>query len=144
MTQQTGALLRAVLILKIGVTLVCWAGPMLLLHPAQFEMLGFPVPEPFLYIRLLGMAYLALVVGYAYGYRVALKGYFPSAAVAIGIVSNGGAAMIILAFLLSGKTEEFSPIAYNLMVLSGGLLGLITLGLVLAAYRERKAASLKI
>ena len=55
------------------------------------EWLGFVVPNPPVFLRLLGMAYLALAVGYAFGLRDSLGGKYPIGTVWVGIVGNGGA-----------------------------------------------------
>ncbi|MEM7437678.1 MAG: hypothetical protein AAF436_21170, partial [Myxococcota bacterium] len=80
---------------KVGFTLVAWAVPLLVLPASVLEgFVGF-VPDPILWVRLLGWAYLALCVGYLGGLRSAQRGTFPRGVVAMGIVSNGGAAILL-------------------------------------------------
>ena len=82
-------LIFAVLIAKIVLTLFCWCLPLLLFPPAWFLRLGVPLPEPVIFARLLGAAYLALIVGYSFGLGEIKRGIFPNQAVWMGIVSNG-------------------------------------------------------
>ena len=60
------------------------------------------MPEPQLFLRLLGMAYTALIVGYAFGLRDARSGRYPAGVVWVGIVSNGGAFVMLAVAALLG------------------------------------------
>lgn len=86
---------RRVLAAKILVTALLWAGPALLFPAPWFPLVG--VPEPPLahvvFVRLLGAAYLALIAGYALAWRSPVR---HPAAILVGIVSNGLAALVIL------------------------------------------------
>jgi hypothetical protein len=87
--------LRRVLAVKILATLALWAAPALLLPPPWFAMFGIPEPpaEHLIFVRLLGAAYLALVVGYALAWRAPAR---HPGAILVGIVSNGLAALVIV------------------------------------------------
>ncbi len=50
---------------KIALTVVAWCIPLLLFPASLLARLGFPIPTPDVFVRLLGMAYLAL--GYGFG-----------------------------------------------------------------------------
>ena len=86
--------LSKVLIFKITFTVLGACVPLLLLPVSVLQALGFVVPEPQIFLRLLGMAYAALIVGYGFGLRDSLRGTYPGSVVWMGIVSNGGAAML--------------------------------------------------
>lgn len=90
--------LAKVLFAKIAVTILLWAGPLLFL-PLSFLERRCRVPDlrPVAnFIRLLGMAYVALLVGYAFGYVAERQGHYPDGVVWAGIVSNGGAFLVLL------------------------------------------------
>ena len=65
--------LSKVLFIKILLTVFIWCIPLLFYPATWLHWLGFPVPEPQIFLRLLGMAYTALVVGYCFGLRTAMK-----------------------------------------------------------------------
>ena len=83
--------LAKVFAIKIGATLVCWCLPLILLPASAIEAAGFPKQDSYMFVRMLGWAYLALCVGYWFGLRSALEGKRPLAPIWVGIVSNGGA-----------------------------------------------------
>ncbi len=84
--------LARVLQAKIAITVLAWRGPLLTFPSDLFVQLGFPPPEPEGFVRLLGMAYLALTLGYWFGLQELRNGTYPAATVRVGIVSNGGGA----------------------------------------------------
>ena len=83
--------LAKVLIFKISATLLFWSLPLICFPPWLIEELGFPRQETYMFVRLLGWAYLALCVGYYFVLRSALKGKRALGPIWVGIVSNGGA-----------------------------------------------------
>ena len=113
-----------------ALTIVAWCVPLLLFPASLLEALGFPVPEPQLFLRLLGMAYTALVVGYVAGLGSARRGEYPEATVVVGIVSNGGAFTILCIAAAMGTWSSWGSLAQLLMW--GSLVGTggITAGLV--------------
>lgn len=130
--------LESVLLAKIALTVAAWCVPLLLLPASLLEAMGFPVPEPRLFLRLLGMAYTALVVGYAFGLRSVRRGEYPEGVVWVGIVSNGGACLILLLAAALGTWSAWGGFAQ--VVMWGSLLGTggITAGLVrFGLLRER-------
>lgn len=122
--------LSKVLIAKIVLTTLLWSVPPLFLPSCVFVWLGFPEPRPLVFLRLLGMAYTALVVGYAFGLREALKGQRPLGVVITGIVSHGGACLLLALYGLAGAWSEWGSCARIFMW--GSLLGTgaITAGLI--------------
>ena len=122
--------LSKILAFKIALTVAVWCVPMLLFPAAWLQSLGFPVPEPQLFLRLLGMAYTALVVGYAFGLRATIQGTYPTGVVWVGIVSNGGAFLLLAGAAVLGAWAAWGTIAQAIMW--GSLLGTgaITAGLI--------------
>ena len=109
--------------------MLAWALP-LLLPRDLLASLGFPVPEPILFLRFLEMAYTALVVGYVLGYLKARIGEYPAQAVWVGIVSNGGAAVILALGAVRGAWSQWGALARISMWFSLFAVTLITLGLL--------------
>ncbi|PCJ71182.1 MAG: hypothetical protein COA62_00730 [Rhodobiaceae bacterium] len=126
--------LQKVLVLKISVTALLWAGPLLLLPESAFEALMGQVPDPINYARLLGLAYLALMTNYICGFIDASKGVVPWTTIYTGLVSNGGGALLLVYLSVTGSGSP-SP----LTLVSIGLVGVITLGLTISWARLRSS-----
>jgi hypothetical protein len=115
---------------KIALTVLPWCIP-LLLFPAEFlAELGFPVPVPEIFFRLLGMAYLALVLGYWFGLQQLRAGTYPSTAVWVGILSNGGACTLLGTHGFQAAWSGWGTFAQIFMWASLAGTGAITAGLV--------------
>ena len=99
-------LLRGVLVFKIFATLTLWSGPLLLFPVSTFEALMGQAPEPISYARLLGVAYLALIVNYAGGYMLARQHIAPWITIFTGLVSNGGGLLMLLYLYVKSRSEE--------------------------------------
>jgi hypothetical protein len=123
--------LEAVLWFKILVTAVLWAFPLLFSPVSVFRRLGFPVPEPMVFARLLGAAFLALGVGYVLGLRTLHGGRYPADTVLVGLVSNGLACGLLVAYGLAGAYAPWGRAARVYMWISALATGLVTLGLLL-------------
>lgn len=123
-------ILAAVLVAKITLTICLWSIPPLLFPPCWLRTLGFPVPEPRIFLRLLGMAYLSLAVGYLHGLQCLLGGVYPSDTVLVGIVSNGGAFVLLAISARQSIWKEWGFLARVIMWISLVGTGVITLGLV--------------
>jgi hypothetical protein len=83
--------LSKVFIFKFAATVAFWCIP-LLLFPSEFlAVLGLPPQSSYMFVRMLGWAYLALCVGYAFGLKASLQGQRAAGPIWVGIVSNGGA-----------------------------------------------------
>lgn len=102
-------ILRTTLIAKIVITLVFWVSLPLVFPECLLGFLFGETPEPtplyqalVLNTRLMGVTFLALVTAYAFGLRAIVGNQFPYAIVYVGLVSNGGAALLILVAALTG------------------------------------------
>ena len=88
--------LSILLWIKIVGTFFPVALPLLVFPMARINQLsGFESSDPALF-RLYGMAILALLVGYASGYVQVQGGVYPVGIVAMGLVSNFGAFIVLL------------------------------------------------
>lgn len=94
--------LRGLLIRKIVITAVFWCVPLILFPPSLFVLLGIPSPQPLIFVRLLGIAYCALLIGYYGGIKALDKHQDPIVVLNMAIVSNGGAGLIFLYFGITG------------------------------------------
>lgn len=116
-------------IVKILATLLFWCVP-LLLFPAQWlAAIGLPDQSTYMFVRLLGWAYLALCVGYAFGLRASLDGVRAPGPIWAGIVSNGGASAFLLYFGISGAWSSWGALLQLLLWSSALMTTLITLAL---------------
>jgi len=123
--------LSKVLAAKIVITILAWALPLLFFPRGLLVNLGFPAPEPEIFLRLLGIAYMALVVGYALGFRKTLRNEYPLVAVWVGIVSNGGATIVLVIGAVTRIWSHWGPLAQLYMWLSLASSATIALGLML-------------
>lgn len=126
--------LKKVLVLKISVTALLWAGPLLLFPESAFEALMGQVPDPINYARLLGLAYLALMTNYICGFIDASKSVVPWTTIYTGLVSNGGGVLLLVYLSVTGSGSP-SP----LTLVSIGLVSVITLGLTISWVRLRSS-----
>jgi hypothetical protein len=122
--------LSAVLVAKITLTILLWVVPLLFFPISWLHRSGFAVPEPHLFLRLLGMAYVSLVVGYAFGLRSAWRGIYPADAVWAGIVSNGGAFLLLAISAVNDVWSSWGLLARMAMWISLAGTGAITVGLL--------------
>ena len=123
--------LSKVFLIKIVLTATVWCVPLLLSPLSLLRYLGFDLASPEIFIRLLGMAYGALLVGYVFGLRAASSGIYPAGPVWVGIVSNGGAFLLLCIAAVQGSWASWGAVAR--MVMWGSVIGtgLITFSLVL-------------
>ncbi len=110
--------LRGLLVRKIGITGIFWCVPLLFFPSSWFVVLGVPVVEPLLFLRLLGAAYMALLVGYYMGLEEIEKGESPVVVIHMGIVSNGFAGLILAYFGVTGAWLAWGAGAQVFMWLS--------------------------
>ena len=68
----------------------------IIVFSSLFIGLGIPAPQPILFIRLLGAAYLALIVGYIFGFNDLNQGKNIQDVIWVAIISNGMASIILL------------------------------------------------
>jgi hypothetical protein len=114
--------LSLLLITKIGVTGLLVAAPFLLLSKSKLEKSTSITTPTSVFFRLYGVAITALLVGYAFGIPTAEDGRFPWGVVCMGTVSNGGAAILLLAYSQGNKQNR----------VLAAFFGLIALGLIAA------------
>ena len=128
--------LARVLGTKIVLTVVLWAAPLLFFPTSLLALFGIPVPDEMAFIRLLGAAYWALIVGYSFGLVEIRRGHHPTGIVWMGIASNGLACVILLWFGATGGFASWPPRGQAFMWLSAAL----TLTLTAFLYRHRLPA----
>jgi hypothetical protein len=131
--------LSRVLVLKIVITIGFWFGPLLLVPIPLLERLGFPTCPSAIFLRLLGMAYGALTVSYLFGLVATRQGRYPGSTVWTGIVSNGGAFLLLCVGALQGTWAAWGSPARLMMWASLAATGLITAGLVIFGLGGRHA-----
>ena len=88
-------------------------------------------PQPgYLFLRLLGWAYVALLVGYGFGLRASLDGRRATGPIWMGIVSNGGASILLLAYGVSGAWSGWGSLPAAGLWASAAVTGGIALALL--------------
>ncbi len=123
-------MLSRVFIFKIVATIVVWCVPLILMPASWLEALGFPRQETYMFVRMLGWAYLALCVGYWFGLQAAVQGRHAMGPIWVGIVSNGGACLYLLYYGVAGTWTTWGmPVQ---VIAWGSILAtaLITIGLL--------------
>lgn len=130
--------LKGLLIRKIAITAVFWCLPLLFFPSSWFVALGVPAPEPLLFVRLLGAAYLALLVGYYFGLQGLKQGEIPVAVIHMGITSNGLATILLVFFGATGAWQHWAMGAQVFMWLSA--LGALSITTRLLAFRQQLRA----
>ena len=133
--------LSRVLISKIGITIVLWFVPLLFFPVTFLERMGLPAFPSAIFLRLLGMAYGALLVGYIFGLAAARRGEYPHSTVWAGIVSNGGAFLLLAIGASQGDWADWGAPARILMWTSLAATGLIATGLIAFGPWSRVARS---
>ena len=102
-----------VLVFKIVGTVLSWCVPLILMPAAWLEAFGFPVQDNYMFVRMLGWAYLALCVGYYFALQAALAGKRLMGPIWVGVVSNGGGCLYLLFYGLSGSWAQWGgPIQF--------------------------------
>ena len=111
--------LALLLITKIVVTGILIGLPFLFLpRGLVIRLSGFEASPPALY-RLYGLAIIALLVGYGGGLVETLSGSFPRGVAAMGIVSNGGAAITLL---VTGQAQSRRLLTLFFAAIAAGLI----------------------
>ena len=114
--------------IKILGTLAMWCVPLLLLPRAVLADYGVSASEV-MFLRMLGWAYIALCVGYGFGLRAAMAGRLETAPLWVGVVSNGGAAVLMTYHMLADGAFAGLPLMQGLIWLSAASAAGITVGL---------------
>ncbi len=99
--------LCGVYIFKIAATLIFWCLPLLLFPASLLTSAGFPEQSSYMFVRMLGWAYLALCVGYWVGLQAALEGEVLMGPIYVGIVSNGGACLFLIYYGVTGTWSDW-------------------------------------
>ena len=120
---------------KIAITAVFWCLPLLTFPASWFVALGVPPPEPIFIARLLGAAYLSLLVGYYAGLRGLARGESPLPVMHLGIASNGLAAGLLAGYGATGAWSSWGAGASVFMWLS--TLGAVSMTAMLLYFRRR-------
>lgn len=126
--------LSIVLLIKILFTLIFWCIPLLFFPASLFFYLGIPEPQPIIFVRLVGAAYLALALGYIFGFNALHQGKNIQDVVWVGIVSNGLASILLFVYGTRGIWSEWGNFAQFYMWGSAIVTGLITFGLLITGY----------
>lgn len=134
--------LSRLLAFKIAFTVTVSCIPLLLFPASLLRDLGFEVPQPQFFLRMLGMAYAALVLGYVFGLRDARRGVYPGNVVWVGILSNGGAAVLLAGAAWQGAWDSWGLPAQALMWGSLLSVGGIAVGLIVLGPLARRGAPL--
>lgn len=121
--------LSKVLIFKIAGTVILWCVPLLLFPSSLLTTLGLPEQGSDMFLRMLGWAYLALCVGYAFALQASLQGKRLMGPIWVGIVSNGGACGYLLFYGLTGSWAQWGAALQFVAWSSAVATALITLGL---------------
>jgi len=124
------SLLSVLFLVKILITSLTVAFPFIALPSHKLERVTNIRASNAQFFRLYGVAVLALLVGYGFGIQQAETGIFPWGVTVMGLVSNGGAAFI----LLSSKSGK-----HNLML--GSFFAAIATALMLAMLFPEVAVS---
>lgn len=121
---------------KIAATITFWCLPLLLFPKQLLEVIGFPEQPTYMFVRMLGWAYLALCVGYYMGLKAAINGERILAPKYVGIYSNGGGRLNLLYYGISGTWSDWGIgvqfVAWSSVVATF----FITLGLYLFGLRN--------
>jgi hypothetical protein len=129
--------IRLVLGFKIVVTLLLWVLP-LLCAPELLVRAGIPAAAGMaVFLRLLGAAFLALLLGYCLAYRDLGRHRDITNTVWVGRLSNGLACLILVSYGATGHWRTWGPPARIIMWGSAAATGVITIGLLLADHRSR-------
>ncbi len=127
--------LSKIFIFKIAATVLVWCIPLLLMPAAWLEALGFPGQETYMFVRMLGWAYLALCVGYWFGLKESLQGRRAMVPIWVGIVRNGGAFLYLLYYGALGAWASWG-VAFQVIGWGSVLATLqITVGLLIFGVR---------
>lgn len=118
-----------VLYFKIGATMLFWCIPLLTFPAHMLELLGLPPQSTLIFLRMLGWAYFALCVGYTFALSEARRGQRLIGAIWVGIVSNGGACLLLVFYGLAGAWNAWGQLAQFILWGSAVSTALITFGL---------------
>ncbi len=129
--------LSKVFAVKIAATVLFWCVPLILFPVGVLESAGFPPQRSYMFVRLLGWAYLALCVGYFFGFKASLEGKRLMGPIWVGIVSNGGASAYLLFYGIAGAWSQWGGFIQFVAWSSAVATALITVGLFVFGVRGK-------
>ena len=132
--------LAIVFVFKISATVLFWCVPLILFPTPVLEAVGLPSYPTYMFVRMLGWAYLALCVGYAFGLRWAIYGQRAAGPIWVGIVSNGGACLYLAYFGIAGTWVVWGSFVQFVLWSSVLATAATTAGLLLFGIRGDAAA----
>ena len=124
--------LRRVLFVKTVITILVWGLPALIGPLSFLAMLGIPIPEDPIYLRLFGGACTAWGVAYWFAYKDPLRNV---AIVKAGLVDNALPTLLILFLGVTGRASSV------FILISGLLTGIFFVLFLLLMPREEKSAT---
>lgn len=133
--------LSMVFTFKISATVLFWCAPLILMPASWLSAAGFPEQDSYMFVRMLGWAYLALCVGYGFGLKASLNGQRAMAPIWVGILSNGGAFLYLLYYGAIGTWNSWGGMIQFVGWASMMATFLITLGLIVFGVRGAGAAA---
>lgn len=95
--------LRRVLLVKTVITILVWGLPALIGPLPLLALLGVPIPEDPIYLRLFGGAATAWGVAYWFAYREPLRNV---AIIKAGLVDNALPTLVIVYLMLRAKVSS--------------------------------------
>jgi hypothetical protein len=114
-------MLKKIFIAKIVLTIFLWALPLTVFPPALFKFFGIPIAGTYLFSRLLGIAYFALIIGYSEGIHQIKNNVKPIRIQLMSILSNGGASIAIGVFGMLGLFGNWGLLG-KIYIMSSGVL----------------------
>lgn len=127
--------LSKVFVFKISATVLFWCVPLILFPATVLEAVGFPAQPSYMFVRMLGWAYLALCVGYAFGLKASLQSQRAAGPIWVGIVSNGGACAYLAFFGIAGSWSTWGGFVQLVLWSSVAATAAITVGLYVFGVR---------
>lgn len=131
--------LSRIFLFKISATVLFWSVPLILFPHALLEQAGFPSQPSYMFVRMLGWAYLSLCVGYAFGLKAALDGRRAPGPIWVGIVSNVGACIYLATYGFSGAWVDWGGLVQFIAWASVLATAAITIGLYTFGVRGQEA-----
>ena len=100
--------------MKTALTLLAWGLPAVIAPMSIFRLLGVPIPDDPLFVRLFGAVVTALGLAYYYAYRDPVRNVD---IVRVGIADHGLVTLTILAFILFFHLRSYLMWASALLTL---------------------------
>jgi hypothetical protein len=117
--------LSRIFLFKISATLLFWSVPLILFPLTLLEQAGLPSQSSYMFVRLLGWAYLSLCVA--------------PGPIWVGIVSNGGACVYLATYGFSGAWVDWGGLIQFIAWASVLATAAITIGLYTFGVRGQEA-----